>query len=162
MEHSCGVWARYSFSLVENFFLIILLCNLLVKFYWNSFRFFTLLKWPACTLVPFGISLSGKNNCFLPLRFLCQDSALFVSGFPDANKYKVFFLSCFLLKVYFHQSPKIKVIKKPKIEETKVIDGGSGSVQIMTDPEPGGPKTYGSRSTTLNYLMGHLVIAFYF
>jgi hypothetical protein len=39
---------------------------------------------------------------------------------------------------------------------------GSGSVQIMMDPDPGGPKTYGSRSKTLNYFMSHLVIAFYF
>jgi hypothetical protein len=40
--------------------------------------------------------------------------------------------------------------------------GRYGSVQIMTDPDPESPKTYGSRSTTLNYFMSHIVIAFYF
>jgi hypothetical protein len=73
---------------------------------------------------------------------------------------KIFFFFIYFLKVHLHEhhSTKIKSQKiSQKTEEIKVFltifDGEDlmmeGSLQIMTNPDPGGPKTYRSGSTAL-------------
>ncbi len=64
------------------------------------------------------------------------------------------------MKVHLHLSSKIKVMKSQNSRNQGFYNlflldhGRSGSVQIITDPDPGGPKScgsyaYGSGSTTL-------------
>jgi hypothetical protein len=47
------------------------------------------------------------------------------------------------------KSKRSNKIVEFKVFHTFLLVDGSGSVEIMTDPEPGGSKTYGSGSTTL-------------
>jgi hypothetical protein len=94
---------------------------------------------------------------------LDQDPAIFVIDLQDANKKLIKKNSAYyFLKEQLHQSSKIK--KSQKKSQNSRIQGFSyffllvhgririqiQTVQIMMDPDPGSPKTYGSGSTTLN------------
>ncbi len=82
---------------------------------------------------------------------------------PTKNKFsfKKFFLLITLRRLHLHQSSKI-ISHKEVIKQYKsrffllfylMMDGSgsrSGSVQIMTDPDPGGPKNYGFGFITLS------------
>ncbi len=106
----------------------------------------------------------------MPLTYgsaLDLDPAFFISGVKTPTKNKFFFLSffayCYLFESVFTSVFKDKKSKRNlKKQKNQVfltfyllMEGfGSGSVQIMTDPDPdkGGPKrygSYGSESTTL-------------
>jgi hypothetical protein len=87
-----------------------------------------------------------------------QDPAVFVRTFkmPTKNLFKFFCL--LLFEGTFNHSSKIKshkeVTKQCKSRFSYnfcvVMEGSgssSGSLQIMMDPDPGGPKTYGRKST---------------
>jgi hypothetical protein len=92
-------------------------------------------------------------------------------AFKVQTKIKLFFLRFCCLLLFEDTFISVFKDKKPlrshKKVETKVflsvlLDEGCGSgfrsVQIMTDPDPGGPKTYGSESgsTTLARVNGKM------
>jgi hypothetical protein len=77
-------------------------------------------------------------------------SCSFVSDFQDVNKNSLFF-AFYFFKVHFHHSSQKKSHKTVHINKGfssffyLMMEGSvSDSVQIMRDPDPGGPKTYGS------------------
>ncbi len=89
-------------------------------------------------------------------------SCSFISGFQDANKklaFLRFFAYCFF-KAHLHQFSKRKKSENSinqgfsyffcMIMEGSGSRSRSGSVQIMSDPDPGGLKVYGSGSTELD------------
>jgi hypothetical protein len=92
------------------------------------------------------------------------DPALFVCDFQEANKKKIF--AYYFLQVYFYQSSKLLKVKPLNNRNQgfsslfcllmEGSEAGSGSVQIITDPDPGGPKTYGSSGS------GTLQVGLYF
>jgi hypothetical protein len=85
------------------------------------------------------------------------DPAIFVSDFQDANKeffFSIFFSYCFLHCRYIFQPSKIKSHKEVTKQQKSrffhifcLLMEGSGSVQIITDTDPGGLKTYESNGS---------------
>jgi hypothetical protein len=84
-----------------------------------------------------------------------SDPALFVSGFQETTKisFNAYYPVLTVGRVHLHQSFRISrhqvVTKELKLRFfiffCSLIEGsGSGSIQIITDPGPGGPKTYRS------------------
>ncbi len=83
------------------------------------------------------------------------DPAFFVPDLQDINK-NYFFCFYYFLKVQLHNFSKIKkIIKKSQNSRNLAIfawwekDPDPDPYLWLTDPDPGGPKTYRSRSPTL-------------
>jgi hypothetical protein len=77
---------------------------------------------------------------------------------PTKIRFFSTFFAYYFLEVHLHQSSKTKCQKEIKIDNRKkvfipfflLVDGrihNNESIQIMTDPYPGGPKTCGSNNT---------------
>jgi hypothetical protein len=90
---------------------------------------------------------------------LDPDPYLFFSGFQNANKKQVFCLLPYLLLLHLHLSvfSYIKLLISQNTCRNQgffssvfglLMEGsGSGSEQIISNPDPGGPKTYPEQNT---------------
>jgi hypothetical protein len=82
------------------------------------------------------------------------DHAIVVSDLQDGNLTLLFCLLPYCLKRHFHHFSKIKSHKEDTNSSNQgfsyyfcLLIEGSGSVPCTTDPDPGGPKTYGSNGS---------------